>query len=127
MREILRKYDVAYGCFLFCGVAVLLISELSFIPMDDGTAGGLGFLVFIPLSLVALVAMAVGIGYTIRLYNHWPLVVLSLLSVLFIAEVVTEYGSAKLYNAVPILYGLSASGFSLAWFLILRKRWGKNV
>ena len=85
----------------------LFIGSLNFISMDDGTAGVLGFLVLIPLSMASLVAMVVGFGYTIRLYNHWPLVVLSLLSVLSMAEMVTEYGSVKLYNAVPILYGLS--------------------
>lgn len=122
MTDTLRKYDLAYGCFLFCGLVVLFLGILSFIPMDDGIAGGLGFLVFIPLSMASLVAMVVGIGFSIRFYHHWPLVVLSLLSVLFIAEVVTEYGPAMLYNAVPILYGISACGFSLAWFLVLRKR-----
>jgi len=127
MTETQRKFDVAYGCFLFCGVAALLISSLSFITIDTGTAGVLGFLVAIPLSMVSLVAMLVGIGYTIRPYHHWPLVALSLFSLLFLAEVITEYGSAEFYNAVPILYGLSACGFSFAWFLFLRKRWEREV
>ena len=95
MTETRQKYDIAYGCFLFCGVVALSISCLSFIPMDTGIAGGLGFLVVIPLSMASLVAMVIGIGYTIRLYHHWPLVALSLLSVLFVAELVAEYGSIK--------------------------------
>lgn len=127
MREILLKYDIAYGCFLFCGVTALFIGSLSFIPMDDGTAGGLGFLVVIPLSMASLAAMAVGLVSTILLYRHWPLIVLSFSSVLFLAVTVTEYGSVQFYNVVPILYGLGACGFSFAWFLILRRRRGKNV
>lgn len=128
MTESLRNYDGAYGCFLFCGVVALVIGGASFIPMDTGTAGVLGIMVAVPLFLASLVAMIVGIGCTIiRLYNHWPLVVLSLLSALFITEVFTEYGSVNLYNLAPIFYGVSACGFSLAWFLILRKRWDKKV
>ena len=123
MTESRRKYDIAYGCFLFSGVVALSISGLSFIPMDTGSAGGLGFLVLVPLSITLLVAMVVGIGCTIQLYYHWPLIVLSLLSVLFVAELVTEYGSAKFYNIVPILYGVITCVFSAAWFLVFRKRW----
>lgn len=120
MTENRLNYDIAYGCFLFCGMAALIISSLSFIPIDPGI---LGFFVVMPLFMVSLVAMAIGIGYTIRLYHHWPLVVISLFSVLFVAEVVADYGSVVL----PILYGISACVFSFAWFLVLRKRWGGKV
>jgi hypothetical protein len=127
MTETRLRYDVAYGCFFFCGVVALLISTISVIPMDTGTSGGLGFMVLIPLSIASLVAMVIGISYTIRFRQHRPLVVLSLFSVLFVAEVVTEYGSVKFYNAVSTLYGLTTCGFSLAWFFVLRKQKCKDV
>ena len=141
MKDTLRKYDVAYGCFLFCGVVVLFLNSLYYVfAIDEETAIYLAVVVAIPLTMVSLGVMVVGIGFSIWLYHHWPLVVLSLLSVLFIAEVFTEYGPVlfiadifmftgygpALYDAAPILYGLSACGFSLRWFLFLRKRWGKN-
>ncbi len=87
----------------------------------------MGFLIFIPLSIAALAAMLAGIGYTISLYRHAPLVVLSLFSILLLAEVVTEYGSTKFYNIVPIVYGLSTGVFSCTWLLVFRKRWGPNA
>lgn len=127
MTETRLRYDIAYGCFFFCGVVDLLISTLSVIPMDTGDAGGLGFLVLIPLSIASLVTVVVGISYTIRFRKHWPLVVLSLMSVLFVTEAVTEYGSAKFYNAVSIIYGVTTCGISLVWFLVLRKQKGKEV
>ncbi|MFQ5581579.1 MAG: hypothetical protein ACE5F3_03005 [Mariprofundaceae bacterium] len=107
-------------------MTALFIGGLSFIPMDSGTAGVLGFLVLIPLSMAALVAVFVGIGYTLRLYHHWPLVAISLLSVLLMAEVVTEYGSVMFYNASPIFYGAITSAFSLVWFVVYRKQWGNE-
>ena len=116
------EYDIAYGCFLFSGVALLLISGFSYIPMDTGSAGGLGFLVLIPLFMASLGAMVVGIVYSVRLFNHWPLSILSLLSVLFVAEFFTEYGSATFYNLVPIVYGVMTCIFTGLWFGVLRKR-----
>jgi len=117
-----RDFDIAYGSFLFCGVVALSISILSYIPMGSGTAGGLGFLVFIPLSLASLAAIVVGIVHTIKRYHHWQLVVLSVLSVMFVAEMITEYGSVMFYNLVPIVYGVCTCVFSFVWFVILRKR-----
>ena len=122
----LRNYDVAYGSFLFCGLVALLTSVLSYIPMDSGTAGGIGFLVLIPLALASLGAMAVGIVQAIRYYRHWPLIILSVLTLLFLAEIVTEYGSVKFYNMAPIIYGLCVCAICFAWFGFLRKR-GDNA
>jgi len=65
--------------------------------------------------------MLIGIGFTIRLVHHWQLVVLSLLSLLFLAEIATEFGSAAFYNLVPMFYGVITILFSLAWFFIFRK------
>jgi hypothetical protein len=117
-----RDFDIAYGSFLFCGVVALSISVLSYIPMDSGTAGVMGFLVFIPLSLASLAAIVVGIVLAIKLYHHWQLIILSVLSVMFVAEMITEYGSVMFYNMVPIFYGVITCAFSLVWFGILRKR-----
>jgi len=42
----MKKYNIAYGCFLFSGAVSLLLSSINFIKLDTGTAGGLGFLLF---------------------------------------------------------------------------------
>lgn len=115
------EYDLAYGCFLFSGLTALIISGMSAIPMDSGTAGGLGFLVAIPLFLASLVAMVSGIVLSVRLWKDWFLVTLSGMSVLFLAEFLTEYGSTAFYNAVPVVYGVGVVAISGVWFLVLRR------
>jgi hypothetical protein len=90
--------------------------------MSDGTAGGIGILLAVPLFLASLGAMAAGIILTIRLRKDWSLIILTGMSVLFIAEILTEYGSTAFYNSVPILYGIGCIAISGVWFLILRRR-----
>lgn len=89
--------------------------------MDSGMAGGLGFLVLIPLSLASLVAMFVGIVLSLTILNHWPLLFLSIFSLLFLLEIVTEAGSVSLYNTTGWVYGIITTGLSIWWFLIARK------
>lgn len=124
MKKTRFQYDLAYSCFLFCGLTILAFSILSAlpIPMGSGAAGYIGFFVAIPLFLALLVAMAAGIILSARLWKHWPLVILSGMSVLFIAEIFTEYGSTAFYNAFPIVYGIGVVSITGAWFLVLRKR-----
>ena len=95
---------------------------MTFFPMGARFSGPFGFLVFIPLFLGSMAALLLGLIYTVKLYHHWPLVLLALLTLLFVAEVVTEFGSVLFYNLAPLIYGVSACGFSFAWFLIMRKR-----
>ncbi len=70
------------------------------LPMDDNTAASLGFLVAILLAIASLVAMVVGIVLSIRIWEDWSLVILSGMSLLFVAEMLAEYGPTALYNAV---------------------------
>ena len=116
------EYDLAYGCFLFCGLTALTISAMSAIPMDSGTAGGLGFLVAIPLFLASLMTIVSGIVLSVRLWKDWPLITLFGMSVLFLAEFFTEYGSTAFYNALPVVYGVGVFAISGAWFLVVRRR-----
>jgi hypothetical protein len=43
-------------------VTALLISAISYIPMHAGTAGGLGFLLLVPMSVASLAA---GLSFTL--------------------------------------------------------------
>jgi len=117
----IRNYDIAYACFAFCGGVALFIGILSFVPMGTGAAGGIGILIMVPLSIASIGAMIAGFVYTVILFKHWPLVVLSLLTLLFVAEVVTEFGPVIFYNLVPVIYGIITSIFGFLWFTAGRK------
>lgn len=114
------KYDLAYGCFLFCGASALVVGVMGAIPMDSGAAGGLGFLVAIPLALAFIAAVVVGIVLSLVLWRHWPLLLLAAMTILFVAEIVTEAGNAALYNAAPFLYGIASLAICGIWFFVVR-------
>ena len=120
----LVKYDVAYGCFLFCGLVSLLFMIGSFVPMSNGVAAMLGIGVGVPLMIISIVAMIVGIGFTIFLRHHKPLVILSLLTVFVAFVIATQFVPAVL---VLVPYAVLTIGLSCRWFFFLRKRWDKNV
>ena len=125
----LVKYDVAYGCFLFCGLVSLLylVMIADFIPMSTQTALLIGLVVAFPLMIVSIVAMVVGISLTIFLRHHKPLVILTFLTVIVAFVIPTQFGPEVLHALVLILYIVMTIGLSFRWFLILRKRWGKNI
>ena len=116
------EYDLAYGCFLGCGLAALLGSLMEAVPKDAGTAALLGFLVAIPLVFASLAALVFGVVQCIRLPNRGRLVVLSAMSVVFVVALVAGQGSKGFYYAISITYGLAVVWISGAWFLILRRR-----
>jgi hypothetical protein len=86
-----------------------------------GGAAGLLF-IFLPVILASYIAMLVGIVLSIRLWRHWPLIALAVLSVLHITETITGYGSTAFQNAVPVAYGVGVAAISGMWFLVLRSR-----
>jgi hypothetical protein len=42
------------------------------------------------------------------------------MSILFVAEVVSEAGSVAFYNAAPFLYGIGSLAICGIWFAVLR-------
>ena len=122
-----KSYDFAYGCFLFCGVVVFLTAVIGLIPMSTGTAGGIGFLILIPLSVVTIIVLFVGLWRTIVLQKQIALTVLAGISILFVAEIMTEFGSPLFYNVVNWTYGSITILLALRWFFIKRKNYGKST
>jgi hypothetical protein len=114
-----RKHDLAYACFLVPGA----ISLASAIPMGGEAAGALGFMVLVPLALLALVTIPIGIFYSAVLWRDGVLPCLSILTVLLIVEVMTESGSVAFYNAAtgPV-YGMLVLVLEASWFLWRRRR-----
>jgi hypothetical protein len=118
-----RKYDLAYACFLFCGLAALIASVMEAIPKDDGTAALLGFFVAVPLVIASFAAIVTATVLSMQLWRHWPLLILCGVSVLAIAVFLMAEGVPKaFYYAVAVLYGVSTVTVSGLWFLVLRRR-----
>ena len=122
-----KSYDFAYGCFLFCGAVIFLTTVIGLIPMSTGTAGGIGFLILIPLSVVTIIVLFIGLWRVIVLQKQIALTVLAGISVLFVAEIVTEFGSPLFYNVANWTYGSIAILLPLRWFFIKRKNYGKST
>jgi len=117
-RVISPRFDLAYGCFLFSGLAALLVSLMGQIPMDDVTAAGLGFFVVIPLVGAWFIALVIGIVLSIRPPRHWALVILAVMSALFVSGLFIGVGQTE----ISIVYGVGVVAISGCWFLIIRKR-----
>jgi len=115
-----KSYGIAYGSFLLCGLFALFTGLASLIPASSGWAGGIGFLVILPLSFLVFAAWCTGIWQTIVLPKQPLLTALALFSVCYILEIMTEFGPAPFYNAANWVYGAITIIVSLYWFLIQR-------
>jgi hypothetical protein len=120
------KHDLAYVCFLPPGI-VSLISAVRIgtaIPMNSEVAGGTGFLVQIPLSILALVALMsalvsvpVGIYLSIVLRRDVVLPILSVLTILVLT--IPAFNNATVWGYG--IYGILVMLLEANWFL--RRRW----
>ena len=107
-----HSFDIAYGCFLFCGlftgafpISGLISEEVSFYYF---------WYVSIPLGPLFIGGMLVGIGYSIRLWRHFPLPFLSLVSLVSFAVMDSEI--------VGWAYPSIATALPAWWFIIGRRR-----
>jgi len=128
----LQYRDRAYCCFAFLGLAVMAILAEPFVSNESSQ--GYAATVGLGLPLPMLLAFVVGLYLAVRSQWHWPLVILSLITILFwtftIGSVITESDSesasqkymeaedkeAWIYAAVSIL-------LPLWWFAIGRWRY----
>lgn len=120
-----KKHDLAYACFLPPVIVSLISAVGTVIPMSTGVAGGIGFLVLIPLTLLALVSVPTGIYLSFVLREDIVLPLLSVLTILMVVEVVTEAGSVAFYNATAWVYGVLGTILVASWFLV--RRWRISV
>lgn len=117
-----RKRDIAYGCFLFPAAAGLIEWMLRATPIDKEAAAVLAFLVLVPLTIAALAAIAIGVFLAIVLWRDGVLPILSILTILAVAEIATEAGSVQFYNATGPIYGTLVLLLEATWFLLRRRR-----
>lgn len=76
----------------------------------------------IPLTLLTLVSVPTGIYFSVVLRKDIVLPLLSVLTILMVAEIVTEAGSVEFYNATAWVYGGLGTILEASWFLVRRWR-----
>ena len=118
-----RRHDLAYACFLFPFAISAVVAIGSVVPVDDATVAGLGFMVLMPLALIALIRVPIGIYFSFVLWRDGVLPALSILTIPLVVEVMTDAGSVSFYNATtgPI-YASLAVVLEASWFLWRRWR-----
>ena len=115
------QYDIAYGSFFLVGVGVLGITlgSLLRIRLSEGALAFLG----IGFAVLGVVALLVGVGYSLVLWRHFPLRLLLLCSLLFVGTLLFEDAASSTFvDTVSLLYGLACSMLSVRWFFIIRRR-----
>lgn len=119
------RRDIAYGCFLYCGLILIAMCILNAIPLDESAymdAMGFGLLAFTSVFLVGLV----GIPFAICEWREWPLSVLLLLTVgvvlvtvVAVQDTIEAYSFLTCYSGVSGLLGVA---LPVRWFFWQRKR-----
>ena len=121
-RSSRNRHDVAYACFLPPLILSLISTVGTVIPMSTGVAGGVGFLLLVPLAFLAIVSVPIGIYLSLVLRKDIVLPLLSVLTILRVAQVLTEAGSVAFSNATGSVYGVVGAGLVASWFLVRRWR-----
>ena len=114
-----RSLDIAYGCFLFCG---LFIGAFPISGVISEEVNLIFWFVAIPLTPLVLGGWLVGTAYAIRLWPHLPLSLLSLISLLFIAQLFSEAFSEEFIDASGWVYASIVTALPAWWFIIGRRR-----
>ncbi len=119
------RRDIAYGCFLYCGLILIAMCILNAIPLDEYSymaAMGFGMAALPSLFLVGLV----GIPFAICEWREWPLSVLLLLTVVVVLvtiiavqDTIEAYSFLAWYGGVTGLLGVA---LPVRWFFWQRKR-----
>ena len=106
------QYDIAYACFLVLGLGFVVIVGIFTFILENEMLAFFAFLWFIPIALPTLV---IGVGFSIRLWRHAPLPILSALAFIFITVALNT-------DTALLWYGIIATVTSLWWFVVLRRR-----
>lgn len=115
--------DVAYACFAYVGALSVVSLMLEVLPLDFSTYQVLGMVVGIPAVLLAVGASLWGVFLTIFRCREWPLVVMSVAMLAFIAVfIIGESLPGEVYMKRQTEISL-ASGISIAAIVLLSGRW----
>lgn len=116
--------DAAYGLHLVCGGSWAIVALLNSIPMDTGTAGGVGMFVALPLVLLSLLAGVGAVAAMAGSLGDRRLLALGALVVAVLVDFFVEAGPPGVRMAVRALYVLAATTFSIDWFARRRSQEG---
>ena len=108
------RRDIGYGCFLVVGAASLVFNLTHTMSI--------GVLIVLWLATASFLAVPLGIVLSIVCWRDGFLPFLSFLTILFIAELMTESGSVGFYNTTTGLYGILVLVIGAGWFLVRRWR-----
>ncbi|NHN38991.1 hypothetical protein G8764_16905 [Pseudomaricurvus alcaniphilus] len=117
-----RKHDIAYACFIPPGLVYLIGGIAPYLAMDTGTAGGVGFLILIPLALAALTSVPLGLYYSLPFWRDRVLVFLAVITLIMLVQLFAEWGPVKFRNLAGLLYGVTVLLIEASWFLLRRGR-----
>ena len=116
-----KKHDRAYLSFIPPAILGFALFVANMVPMGTGTAGGVGFLVLIPLSLLSLMTVPRGIWHALSFFRDRWLVVLALATVLVVVAVFADFDSPAVTNLLIGTYSLYAVMCIGSWFLFRRR------
>lgn len=124
MRMRWHPGDLPYGCFLFWGATMLFLMLVRRSYTDaqwENGAGGI-VLLFLPVIVLAFVALLVGVVLTFWLWREWPLVVLSVLDVLAVLAVFVVPVPARIQSVLGYTAVVGTCGACVFWVLFVRRR-----
>ncbi|HEU0223963.1 MAG TPA: hypothetical protein VFR29_00845 [Steroidobacteraceae bacterium] len=115
-------HGLAYGCFLPPGIAAFVSALPAVIPMGTGTAGGIGFLLLIPLALLSLASVPYGLYLAFRFRGDLVLLAVAAATVAMLVMMFTEPGTPRQQNFFFGAYGAFILVAVASWLLWRRKR-----
>ena len=128
-----RNRDVAYACYLWVGIYLVVGAVASFIgtrhitrvgPFEIGDPTAFAFAFFIPLAIPTLIVFLVGIGFSIAARrDRWLWVLHSAMALFIVLAVLSDTGhEAELFALLlPLLMVL----LPLRWFFWARRRFSE--
>jgi hypothetical protein len=118
----LHDYDRPYACFAPMALTMLVLSLVRRSYTEAEWTGGAGavLLLFMPFLLASLLAAGVGIVLSLRVWRHWPLLVLGAASVVAVVSDFVPQIPEAIRHALPLVYGVGATAVCALWFLVGR-------
>jgi hypothetical protein len=123
-RRQIRLYDIAYGCFLYIGIAWLLMifDYVVLSSISETLFVGFAFLLAIPV-LLGIPVSILGVIFSVLIGNEWQLWLLSFLTLLVVGGgiLMETWGLGDPSDWLILSYSLVTTWMSLQWFRVRRK------
>ena len=116
--------DLPYGCFLFWGATMLALLVIRYSYTDAQWANGAGgiVLLFLPVIVLAFLALLIGVVLTFWLWTEWPLLALAVLDVVAVLGVFVLPLPAWLQSVLGFTAVVGTCMVCGIWILFVRRR-----